>query len=188
MLIQLKRMEIEEIYEIEKDIMSKLSYANIKGFQAKESLIEEFKHSVGAHEAAVKNEPQAEYVIEDEVWNAYHELQKKLLSLLMNEKDLVYSNSMDHAGIGRLSGIGATREGKSTQDNQMEMKFNNIETQENPQTTQFLFCKHFSQINYDKVFQNHSNPFKLNENDIYYMDPKALSWILETKSDEVYTN
>jgi hypothetical protein len=32
----------------------------------------------------------------------------------MNEKDLVYSNSMDHGGIGRLSGIGATREGKST--------------------------------------------------------------------------
>lgn len=33
-------MEIEEIYEIEKDIMSKLSYANIKGFEAKESLVE----------------------------------------------------------------------------------------------------------------------------------------------------
>jgi hypothetical protein len=70
----------------------------------------------------------------------------------------------------------------------MEMKFNNIETEENPQTTQFLFCKHFSEINYDKVFENHSNPFKLNESDIYYMDPKALSWILETKSDEIYTN
>jgi hypothetical protein len=38
------------------------------------------------------------------------------------------------------------------------------------------------------VFENHSNPFKLNESDIYYMDPKALSWILETKSDEIYTN
>ena len=53
---------------------------------------------------------------------------------------------------------------------------------------QFLFCKHFSEINYDRVFENYSSPFKLNEEDIYYMDQKALSWILETKSDEVYTN
>lgn len=174
-------MEVEEIYEIEKDIMSKLSYANIKGFEAKESLIEEHKHSITALDPT-KNDPDTEYVIEDENWNAYHELQKKLLSLLMNEKDLVYSNSMDHAGIGRV-GLGVPREGKMTEDNEMEMKFNNIETEENPQTTQFLFCKHFSEINYDKVFENHSNPFKLNESDIYYMDPKALSWILETKSD-----
>jgi hypothetical protein len=44
----------------------------------------------------------------------------------MNEKDLVYSNSMDHAGIGRMSGMGPPREGKSTEDNEMDLKFNNI--------------------------------------------------------------
>jgi len=32
-------MEVEEIYEIEKDIMSKLSYSNIKGFESKENII-----------------------------------------------------------------------------------------------------------------------------------------------------
>jgi hypothetical protein len=79
--MQLKRMEIEEIYEIEKDIMSKLSYANIKGFEAKESLVEEHKHSVNSLEgSAAKNDPETEYVIEEEAWNAYHELQNRCSS------------------------------------------------------------------------------------------------------------
>ena len=82
--------------------MSKLSYANIKGFESKESIVEEFKSSV---ENASKNELDADYVIEETVWNSYHELQKKLLSLLMNEKDLVYSSSADHTGIGRLGSM-----------------------------------------------------------------------------------
>lgn len=43
----------------------------------------------------------------------------------------------------------------------MDHKINTIETEENPQATQFLFCKHFSEINYDKVFENYNNPFKL---------------------------
>lgn len=34
----------------------------------------------------------------------------------------------------------------------MEGKINTLDTEENPQSTQFLFCKHFSEINYDKVF------------------------------------
>ncbi len=95
----------------------------------------------------------------------------------MNQKDLVYSTSMDHPTIGKLGAM-APRESKTAnEDNEMDVKFNNIETQENPQTTQFLFCKHFSEINFQKVFES-SNPFKLHENDIYYMDPKALGWIL----------
>lgn len=82
--------------------MSKLSYANIKGFESKESIVEEFKSSV---ENTNKNELEVDYVIEDTLWNNYHELQKKLLSLLMNEKDLVYSTSIDHTGIGRLGSM-----------------------------------------------------------------------------------
>lgn len=46
--------------------MSKLSYANIKGFEAKESLIEEHKHSI------TNIDPDTEYAIDDENWNAYH--------------------------------------------------------------------------------------------------------------------
>ena len=34
------------------------------------------------------------------------------------------------------------------EDNEMETKFNNLETEENPQHTQFLFCKHYSNVNY----------------------------------------
>lgn len=64
----------------------------------------------------------------------------------------MYSSAADHTGIGRLGSMPPIREAKSPEDNEMEMKFNNIETEENPQTTQFLFCKHFSEINYDKVF------------------------------------
>ena len=67
------------------------------------------------------------------------------------------------------------------------MKFNNIETEENPEHTQFLFNKHYNNINYDKVFDT-SNPFKVAEEDKYYIDSKALAWLLESKCDEIYTN
>jgi hypothetical protein len=53
--MQLKRMEVEEIYEIEKDIMSKLSYANVKGFEARENLIEDYKNKLYAN-AAISRE------------------------------------------------------------------------------------------------------------------------------------
>jgi hypothetical protein len=53
----------------------------------------------------LEQEGDVEYAIEEEVWVAYHELQKKLLSQLMNEKDLVYSTSMDHPTIGKLGAM-----------------------------------------------------------------------------------
>lgn len=46
----------------------------------------------------------------------------------MNEKDLVYSSTTDHAGLGRLATMPSTRENKNPEDNEMEIKFNNIET------------------------------------------------------------
>jgi len=42
-----------------------------------------------------KIEVDAEYTIDEETWTKYHDLQKKLLSLLLNEKDLVYTNSIE---------------------------------------------------------------------------------------------
>lgn len=58
-------MEVEEIYEIEKDIMHKLSYANVKGFELKEALIEDFKHKVYTDpEAKEKDYLDVEYVID----------------------------------------------------------------------------------------------------------------------------
>ena len=88
-------MEVEEILEIERDIMSKLSYANIKEFQSKENLISDYKHSlIDPITKISKIEPDTEYTIEEEAWNKYHGIQKRLLNLLMNEKDLV-SNSND---------------------------------------------------------------------------------------------
>lgn len=87
-------MEIEEIYEIERDIMSKLSYANVKGFELREAIIEDFKHKAYLDNKE-KEVLETEFYIDDQVWDKYHEEQKKLLSLLMNEKDLVFSTSMD---------------------------------------------------------------------------------------------
>jgi len=75
--------------------MSKLLYANIKGFESKENLINDYKHSlVDPVTKASKLEVDAEYTIDEETWTKYHDLQKKLLSLLLNEKDLVYTNTM----------------------------------------------------------------------------------------------
>ena len=173
-------METEEIADIERDIMNKLSCANIKGFESRESIVEEYRHHMIT---SGRSEPDTEYHIEEETWTSFHEQQKTLLKLLLNEIDLVSFSPGDMVRTNSTS-----RDRRPVEDTEIEMKFTNIETEENPQSSQFLFCKHFSEINYDRVFENHSNPFKLNEQDIYYMDQKALSWILETKSDEVYTN
>lgn len=46
--------------------MSKLSYANIKGFELKENLINDYKHSLIDPVTKVsKIEPDAEYIIEE---------------------------------------------------------------------------------------------------------------------------
>ena len=69
----------------------------------------------------------------------------------------------------------------------MELKFNNLETEQNQQSIQFLFCKNYNSINYDKVFDT-SYPFKVSEDEKYMIDSKAMSWLLESKCDEIYTN
>ena len=76
--------------------MSKLSYANIKGFESKENLVTDYKHSlIDPITKISKIDVEADYTIEEELWAKYHELQKRLLNLLMNEKDLVFSNAVD---------------------------------------------------------------------------------------------
>ena len=47
------------------------------------------------------------------------------------------------------------------EENDMDPVIKGLETEEQ-QATQFLFCKHFSEINYDRVFESQVNPFKLN--------------------------
>lgn len=64
----------------------------------------------------------------------------------------------------------------------METKFNNLQTEENQENIQFLFCKNYNNINYDKVFDC-SNPFKISQDEKYMIDAKAMSWLLESKCD-----
>jgi hypothetical protein len=59
--------------------------------------------------------------------------------------------------------------------------------EENPQYTQFLFCKHYNNIHYDKIFDGPA-PFKVSEEEKFYIDSKSMAWLLESKSDEIYTD
>jgi len=63
------------------------------------------------------------------------------------------------------------------------MKFGAIQTEESQEATQFLFCKHFQHVDYEKVFSNGINSFRPHESEKFHIDPKAMSWLLETKSD-----
>ena len=103
--------------------MSKLSYANIKGFESKENIVNDYKHSMMTKEAKV--EMDIEYIIEEELWTKYHDLQKKLLNLLMNEKDLVYSNQVDPI---RANQGGPHRDKMVNEENEMDHRITNIET------------------------------------------------------------
>ena len=128
-----------------------------------------------------------EYVIDEKSWNSYRSEQKKLLEILMKENDFV---SQDYKLVNMSMNYPSAPAPNSSikeEENEMEMKFNNIETEENPEHTQFLFCKHYNNVNYDKVFDS-SSPSKVSEDDKYYIDPKAMAWLLESKCDEIYTN
>jgi hypothetical protein len=74
------------------------------------------------------------------------------------------------------------------EDNELGVKFNNLDSEENPEATQFLFCKHYKDVDYDKVFSNGINSFKPLESEKFYIEPKAMGWLLELKSDEIYQN
>ena len=71
--MQLKRMEAEQVGEIEDDIISKLALANIRGFETRESIVNNFKLSQQIIDENI------EYVIDQTQWNKYREEQKKLL-------------------------------------------------------------------------------------------------------------
>ena len=77
----------------------------------------------------------------------------------MNEKDLV-SNSTDTIRNNHPIQHHMKEKGVN-EENDMDPVIKGLETEEQ-QATQFLFCKHFSEINYDRVFESQVNPFKLN--------------------------
>lgn len=62
--------------------MTKLSYANVKGFETRNSLIESYKRELSQQQSTSQSssfEPNLEYEIEDEIWEKYYQAQKKLL-------------------------------------------------------------------------------------------------------------
>lgn len=93
-------------------------------------MINDYKHSIMSKQP--KPEPDVEYTIEEQVWTKYHDLQKRLLNMLMNEKDLVYSNQVDPIRANQNVGH---RQKQVNEENEIDREFNNIETKENPQAT-----------------------------------------------------
>ena len=61
--------------------MNKLSCANIKGFESRESIVEEYRHHMIT---SGRGESDTEYHIEEDTWTSFHEQQKTLLKLLLN--------------------------------------------------------------------------------------------------------
>lgn len=70
----------------------------------------------------------------------------------------------------------------------MDMKFNNLDSEENPQNVQFFFMKQFNNINYAKILENPSNGLNIEDKDKFFMSKKTYSWLLDSKSDEIYSN
>jgi hypothetical protein len=43
----------------------------------------------------------------------------------------------------------------------MDQKFNNLDSEDNPQSVQFLFMKQFNNINFAKIFENNGSNFQV---------------------------
>ena len=53
---------------------------------------------------------------------------------------------------------------------------------------QFLFSKQFSSINYERLFESPLQTFQVRPSDQFLMSKKSISWLLDSKSDEIYSN
>lgn len=119
---------------MQKDIMTKLSYANVKGFQTRNSLIESYKRQMG-HSHGFKQSIDLEYEIEDQTWEKYYQAQKKLLQMLMKENDFV---SQDYTPSNLIKTYSENIKQKQHvikeqvfEDNQLGLKMNTLDTEEN---------------------------------------------------------
>jgi hypothetical protein len=65
----------------------------------------------------------------------------------------------------------------------MDLKFNYLDSEENPQNVQFFFTKQFNNINYSKIFENPTNCLTVDDKDKFFMSKKTYSWLLDSKSD-----
>lgn len=48
--------------------------------------------------------------------------------------------------------------------------------------------KQFTNLNYPKIFENAASSLTIDEKDKFYMSKKTYSWLLDSKSDEIYSN
>jgi hypothetical protein len=70
----------------------------------------------------------------------------------------------------------------------MYIKFNNLDSEENPQNVQFFFMKQFTNINYNRIFDHGASCLTVDDKDKFPMSKKTYSWLLDSKSDEIYSN
>lgn len=48
--------------------------------------------------------------------------------------------------------------------------------------------KQFTNLNYSKIFDSAASALSVEEKDKFYMSKKTYSWLLDSKSDEIYSN
>lgn len=116
--------------------------------------------------------------------------QLALLDMLMKESDLVsqeYNSKIKYAPLTMTSEYST----KPIEDNvnkhviqtEMDLKFNNLDSEENPQNVQFFFMKQFNNLNYGRIFENTSSLTHIEDKDKFFMSKKTYSWLIDSKSD-----
>ena len=48
--------------------------------------------------------------------------------------------------------------------------------------------KQFTNLNYPKIFDSAASALNVEEKDKFYMSKKTYAWLLDSKSDEIYSN
>lgn len=89
---ELKKSEEEDIKEIKEDIIAKLCYANIKGFETTEMMTDRFKSNFFGNSSLNINEEEImnlDFYLEDEDYENYKSDQYTLLDKLLKENNLV---------------------------------------------------------------------------------------------------
>lgn len=91
-LMQLKRMEVEEVRDIKEDTMNKLGYSGTKGFETREAILDNWQEA---------NPTLIGYKLQEEDYQRHRSDQLQLLEMLMKESDLVSQEYNPHNIITR---------------------------------------------------------------------------------------
>ena len=194
---ELLKIEKEEIEEVKSSIISRLSSSKIKGFETKETIIENLK--LQKIEESKSNE--IEFEINEEDFNELKSLQLKLLDKLLEERSFVnpdlkiskYKNLSDKMQAEEENKLKASNENVKVEGGHNK-KINEMKRNENKKTIimyKYLEEGEISEKDYlnektKEIFADFEKFCKMSKENVFTISKYEKANLLEFKTDYLY--